>query len=377
MKVPYSLVIVWRLHLRYVPAIFAVTFSAVLSTLECGLLVGILDIAARTIRRSDADIWVASAKVRGFGFGQPIPLAWAGRLLSQPEIERVDECLHGVAPFQKPDGSADQCALIGMRFEAGSLGAIHNFSAEVRQRLTRPGTVVVYQSELPLLGLQNVSGQVGHVAFHRVEIVDIIRTSEGGGLTPAFFASLRTTREILSSVPDAETSYLLARCRSKAQVPTVVQRLKAEFTDMDTLTSAELTWRTQSYWLVRTRAGLVLGFASLLSLFVGAVVTSQTLYGATLASLKEYAVLRALGIPRWRLRRLVLGQSFWVTVAGLVLALPLILVLSRAASRFNVEALLPLWLLGGVGGLTLVVGLLSGGAALRSLRQADPAILLR
>jgi hypothetical protein len=43
----------------------------------------------------------------------------------------------------------------------------------------------------------------------------------------------------------------------------------------------------------------------------------------------------------------------------------------------NVEVLLPPWLVAGVGALTVAVGLLSGTAALRSLRQADPATLLR
>jgi putative ABC transport system permease protein len=146
---------------------------------------------------------------------------------------------------------------------------------------------------------------------------------------------------------------------------------------MDAMTSGELAWRTQRHWLVKTRAGLVLGFAAALGLLVGAVVTSQTLYGASVASLREYAVLRALGIPRWRLRRLVLGQSFWVTLAGLALALPLTVALAHVARPMNVEVLLPPWLVAGVGGLTLAVGLLSGTAALRSLRQADPATLLR
>ena len=34
---------------------------------------------------------------------------------------------------------------------------------------------------------------------------------------------------------------------------------------------------------------------------VGAVITAQTLYSATTASAKEYAILLALGIPRWRI----------------------------------------------------------------------------
>ena len=64
------------------------------------------------------------------------------------------------------------------------------------------------------------------------------------------------------------------------------------------------------------------GLAAALGLLVGAVVTSQTLYAATAASLREYAVLRALGIPRWRMAMMVMAQSFWIGIIGVVLALP-------------------------------------------------------
>ena len=68
------------------------------------------------------------------------------------------------------------------------------------------------------------------------------------------------------------------------------------------------------HWLTKTKAGIALGYAAALGLLVGAVVTSQTLYAATAASLREYAVLRALGIPRWRMAMAVMAQSFWVGV---------------------------------------------------------------
>jgi putative ABC transport system permease protein len=188
---------------------------------------------------------------------------------------------------------------------------------------------------------------------------------------------LRTARALLPELAARQTTYLVGQCRSLEDSDKVARRLETAYPDMGAMTSAEMAWRTQSHWLIRTRAGLVLSFAAALGLFVGAVVTSQTLYGATVASLKEYAVLRALGIPRSRLRRLVLGQSFWVTLSGLALALPLTVTLAAIARPRNIEVLLPLWLLVGVGALILVVGLLSGTAALRSLRQADPATLLR
>jgi WD40 repeat protein len=66
LKLPYSLATVWRMPLRYLPAVFAVAFSAILCTLQCGLLVGILNIAARPIHRSEADVWLASPGVVAF-----------------------------------------------------------------------------------------------------------------------------------------------------------------------------------------------------------------------------------------------------------------------------------------------------------------------
>jgi hypothetical protein len=52
-----------------------------------------------------------------------------------------------------------------------------------------------------------------------------------------------------------------------------------------------------------------------------------------------------------------------VTVVGILLALPLTFVLAQIARPLNVEVLLPIWLVVGVGGIILAVGLLSPTAA--------------
>src|SRR6185437_6084520 len=253
LKLPYALVTVWRRQLRYLPAVFAVAFSAMLSTLQCGLLVGILNIAARPIHRSKAHVWLASPGVRGLGFGRPIPLAWKSRLLSQPEVQRVEEYLCGFAQFQRPDGSTDQCSVVGMQLEAGSLGLLADLTPQMRQSLTRPGTAVVYESELPLLGLRDTPGEIGEVAGHRVEIVGTLRGGDGAGLTPGLYCSLRTARALLAPLPERQTTYLLAQCHDREQAPLLAQRLEASYPDMDAMTSGELAWRTQCYWLIKTR----------------------------------------------------------------------------------------------------------------------------
>jgi putative ABC transport system permease protein len=114
-----------------------------------------------------------------------------------------------------------------------------------------------------------------------------------------------------------------------------------------------------------------------LALLVGLVVTSQTLYAATAASLREYAVLRALGIPRWRMGAMVLAQSFWVGMFGIALAMPVVFVLGAAGNFAGARVVLPPWLFAGGNALTMTMALLSGLAALRSLRLVEPITLLR
>ena len=126
--------------------------------------------------------------------------------------------------------------------------------------------------------------------------------------------------------------------------------------------------RSRLYWLTKTKAGIALGLAAGLGLLVGAVVTYQTLYAATAASLKEYAVLRALGIPRWRMALTVLAQSFWVGLFGVSLALPLIFALARAGNEVGAKVMLPWWLLVSAVVVTMTTALSSGLLALRSLQ---------
>src|SRR5207249_9115558 len=101
--------------------------------------------------------------------------------------------------------------------------------------------------------------------------------------------------------------------------PRVVARMRQQYEDVSTFTSSEFSLRSRLHWLFKTKAGVALGYAALLGLLVGAVVTSQTLYAATVASLREFAVLRALGIPRWRIAGMVLAQSFWVGIIGVAI----------------------------------------------------------
>jgi putative ABC transport system permease protein len=189
------------------------------------------------------------------------------------------------------------------------------------------------------------------------------------------FCSVNTAKPLLRIFPE-QITYVLARCKDPKDAPMVVQRLRDQG-GVSAFTASEFSIRSRMHWLTKTKAGIALGYAALLGLMVGAVVTSQTLYAATAASMKEFAVLRAMGIPRWRMATLVMSQAFWVGIIGVGLSIPAVHGLAALAAAAGSEVILPMWLQVGACTVTMVMAVGSGVVALRSLRQVEPAMLLR
>jgi putative ABC transport system permease protein len=369
----YALVMLWRERRRYLAAVLAVAFSALLTALQCGLLLGMLSFATQPIDHTRADVWVGGPAVASVDLGSPIPEGFLARVAAHAEVERCEVYLQAFSSWFKPDGSAELCMVFGSRLEEGSLGAVRELTSELRARLTEPGAVVIDESDRERLGVTGV-GDLGEVAGRRVRVVGMVRGLRGL-LGARVFCSVETARTLLELQPD-QTIFVLARCLAPADAPAVVRRLRAAYPDLSAYASAEFARRTQLHWLTKTKAGIALGYAAALGLLVGAVITSQTLYAAAAAARREYAVLWALGIPRWRLGALILAQSFWVGVIGMVLALPAAFALSEGADVLGLKVLLPAWLLAATVAVTLLMALASSLAALRLLRQLEPGILL-
>ena len=74
---------------------------------------------------------------------------------------------------------------------------------------------------------------------------------------------------------------------------------------------------------------------------------------------------------------MVLAQSFWVGVTGILLAYPICLGLHYAALRMGNDVDLRWEVLAGTTVLTIGMALLAGVLALRSVRQIEPMLLLR
>jgi putative ABC transport system permease protein len=369
----YALSTLWYERQRYLPAVLAVAFSCLLIALQCGLLLGLFSITSIPIDESQADIWVGHPDVPSVDLGIAIPEAWQS-YLAMPEVERTEPYIEGFAYWKKPTGGTELVLIIGTRLGPDSIGAIKQLTPEHRMMLSLPNAIVIDEGEFDRLGIKKV-GDTAEIMGRRVLVVGTVsglRSLAG----PYLFCSIDTARYILRP-PTDQCTFILAKCKRKEDAPIVVERLKEFPKKLYAFTTDDFSTHSRMHWLLKTKAGIALGLAAALGLLVGAVVTSQTLYSATVASLKEYAVLRALGIPRWRMSMMVLAQSFWVGIAGIAVAIPAIFLIAYLGGEVGAKILLPFKLLAASCAITMTMAMLSGLLALRSLRLVEPVTLLR
>jgi putative ABC transport system permease protein len=372
----YSLTTLWYERQRYVPGVLAVAFSALLIALQVGLLLGLFSITSIPIDHTKADVWMGAPEVSSVDLGRPIPEGRLARMAYLSEIKRCEIYLQGFAFWSKPNnGGSELCMVIGSHLSPDSLGKIKELTPEQCGLLAEEGTVIIDKSDEKKLGVE--IEKKAEISGYPVRVVS---TTHGlpSLAGPYVLCSIATARKCLPVWKDNTTTYVLGQCRNRQDAPKVVKQLN-QYKDVLAFTQDEFSKRTRLHWLLRTKAGIALGYAAALGLLVGAVVTSQTLYAATVASLREYAVLRALGIPRWRIAFMVVSQSFWIGIIGIALALPAAYGLAWAVEYFIRVAIvaLPWWLLSAAAAVTLAMALVSGLFALRSLRQIEPAMLLR
>jgi len=361
----------WHERQRFFPAVLAVAFSALLIVLQSGLLLGFFSLKSVPIDQADADLWIAHPAVRSVDLARPIPDHWRERILGQPGVTRAEPYLLAFVVLHRPDGESESCLLIGCRLDEESLGAIRALTPELRRRLSEPMTLVGDDSDLGQLG-RSEAGDRAEVSGRTVRIVGRVAGIKGLGAA-YLFASLQTARLLCQGLQPDDVSFLLAQCDKPAET---ARRLREQY-EMAAFTRQEFSRSTRLYWLTKTQAGTATGWTAVLSLLVGTVITSQILYAATASYRREYAVLRALGIPRRRMVAAVLGQAWWVGFAGILLAFAGAWGMVRLAGALGIVVLLTPGLLAAGAAVTMAMALLSSLAALRSLWRIEPAELLR
>lgn len=372
-----TLVHEWR---RFVPAIFAVGFSGVLLAMQAALVLGIFSSAAIYVTASSADLWVTYPGTQSVNFGRMLGEDVEMHLRMDPDVAAVEPYVWVDGDWrgrQTANKSGLSVYLSGISTDAQAMMFSRLLQPWHRQRLREPGAVIVDRADLATLGVGlDDRAWINH---HPVRVVAAIDGLRGlGGVN--VLASLATAREIAG--PDAAhgSTYFLAKLAPNASAAQVQQRLRdkgSSFGPFEVWTAQAFARQSQQYWMLDTGAGAGVLFMAIIVCLVGAVVTSQSLKTVVLGSAREYATLNALGVSRGALSRVVIEQACWIGGLGFAVAVGASALLLTVATAYRVPVAMNGTAVLACALLLVVLALLSGLGAVRSLLRADPAALLR
>ena len=367
-----SLIYDWR---RYLAAVLAVTFAGLLVLVQLALLLGMFASVSVAIDKSNADLWIGYRNTKSVDIGRPVPPGSDSTALIHPQVQSIEPISSAFGDLRRADGTAVSVFLYAIDPRPPSIAFARMLSPQQRASLEEPDAVLIDVADQEKLAA--VIGSLVEINGKRVKIVGMVEGIRGvGGVT--VLTSNLTARRLAPEI-SSQPTYFLVALKPKANSQEVAKDLadRSSVARYSVWTAKDFSIQSQTFWLLESGAGIGSGFASLLALIVGVVITSQTLSAAILASLKEYAALRALGVAHKDLRKVVLEQSFWVGIVGLAITSVLTLLIAWLGDTFRIAMIFPWWLVLTIAVIVLMIAVGSGALALRPLFKAQPADLLR
>ncbi len=366
----------WR---RYLAAVVALAFSGLLILAQVGMFVGIGKAFTATIDRSRADIFVLSPKSDSLLNTTGMPSRLKPLVYLDPDVTEVTDLAQNGGLFSNLDKGSEKkrnyVNVSAVDVAPGALGLPTDFDEVTRQAIAEPYAVAIDRSALNTLGVK--LGDTAALGGHSVKVAAVL-TNYPNLVQPTVMVSRQTLQLMGMARPSNRVGPMMVRIRDPRSADAVRDRLnaigKGQFRAW---TKAELSAANDAGFIKQQFIGIILGFSVILGFGIGVGITSQTLRGAVLGNIKEFASLRALGVSMGSLRAIVMELSFWVGVAGLGLTGVLVMGVAALASSGGVPMSFPPFALISVAILLLAIAVFSGFLAMGVLKKSQPADLLR
>jgi putative ABC transport system permease protein len=368
----------WR---RYMAAVVALAFSGVLILAQVGMFMGMGMAFTATIDRSRADIFVLAPKATSLINGPSgLPRRIEPLIYMDPEVVQVADLADNDGPFanQPKDGAPRKQEWVDIQAvdtEPGALTLPTDYSEATRQALEEPYAVAMDRTALGRLGVKlGDTASLNHRTVHVAAILDGYPN-----INNATVIVSRQTFRLLKEVTNEQRSGpLMVQIRDPGRAAIVRDHLNAISKGAyRAWTKTELSDANEKELLHVQIIGIMLGFSVFLGIMIGVGITSQTLRGAILANIKEFASLRALGVSMGSLRLVVVELSIWVGLAGLGMTGLMILGVDALAQAGGVPMAYQPDQVGMTSVLLLTISVGSGLLSLGVLKKSQPADLLR
>jgi putative ABC transport system permease protein len=373
-----TLIYEWR---RYLAAVIALAVAAVLVLSMTGMFMGVSKSFTATIDRSPGDVMILAPHAESLfsnNSGQPrriIPTIFGNASVVEVQALNFNFAFWSNFPKEGQVAKAEGVQIIIVDPVAGAVTLPRDFGDDLVQALQEPYSVVIDQSSFNKLGVR--LGDKAKINGLTVSVRGA--TNSYPSMFNAMVFMSRQTGKLLNLLNEGQrVGPLIVKIKEPALAQQVAAELNATSDGRYKAWSRQdLSVASQKSMLKEGGISVMIGFAVVVGTFIGIVITWQTLQGAILANIKEFASLRALGVSMGALRLIVLELSLWVGMGGMLLAATitgLVWVLGRG---FGVPMDFPLFIDLPVAMALLVIALASGALSLGVLKKSQPADLLR
>lgn len=375
--IPFAWLQLAHQRLRLVVAIAGVIFAVVLIFMQLGFEAALYTSAVRLHEIVNADVVLVHPKYLNLSKSEPFSQRRLYQAMRHPQVESVTAIYTQVAPWKNPrSGEIRGILVVGVDPAGNAL--LHPGLSEQVGDLRRGDTVLFDLSSRPGYGMSadlKRNPSIVEIAHHRVDLGGTFHLGGTFAVDGNLVTSRATFLRMLPQRPEGLIDFGLVRLRPGAKAEQVQQALAAQLpSDVEVLTKAQFVAREQGYWRNNTPIGYIFGFGVLMGFVVGAVIVYQVLFVNVSDHLTDYATLKAMGFADRVLFLIVIEQALLLAVVGFVPGVLLsrwLYSLSAAATQLPMQ--LHCSTTAFVFCLTAIMCCLSGLAALRKVRAADPA----
>jgi len=296
------------------------------------------------------------------------------RALKIDGVAEATPVVIGFAQWRRPNGEATAIFIVGSDIRSTALRPWKVVEGNV-ESLGAPNAVAVDRSYFDRLGVTGVGPRaVAEIREQKVQVVAVTSGVRSFTTTPYVFMTVDRARAY-TGAPSNKVTYFLVRVARDASIETVRQRLAANLTDVEVLTSAEFRNRSRTFWLFDTGAGAALFAGALLGMVVGTVIVAQTLYSSTKEHMNEFATLRAIGSSGSYLYKVIIWQALLSALIGFCLAA----IVGAIVVLVTADGALPILMTPGLTAvlfaLTVAMCVVSAIAAIMQVMRIDPAVV--
>ena len=306
---------------RLVASLAGIAFVVALVLVQAGIYSSFVTSTTLLIDQSDAQIWVGSREMSYLEITLPVRYDAVARIRTIAGVEHAEPLAVRSGVRQSTSGVLDYVRVIGFE-PAGT--SLHLGVPAATFAAMRLGDFATDATQLPLLDAAgigangNIHGVPARVAAltHGTQPI-VSPTFLYASLDSAVAWSPLSLGEIMGgrAAADSPVSYVLVRLRSPADAAAVRASIERALPGTRAFSRDEMAAITQAFWIKRTNIGFILALGAAIGALVGAIVVGQILYVSVNEHVRDYAMLKAVGIPD----RALYGAIAWQAVALAVL----------------------------------------------------------